>query len=114
MLLGSLMARFQSDETSGALLEAMGDVVLLARVHAAGEMHDESPGEYASGAAARFSHQASDEDWLALMNVIERTDDPASACLRHMLEWSLKSETAKPVPHEGCTCGGGGGCHDSA
>jgi hypothetical protein len=73
MLLGTLLAHLQSETAAAALLAATGDLVLIARVRETGERHDENPGEYASGAAARFSRLASDEDWLALMNRIERT-----------------------------------------
>ena len=38
----------------------------------------------AAGAARRFANLASSEDWLALMNVIERADDPGVATLGHM------------------------------
>ncbi|MCA0401591.1 MAG: hypothetical protein LCH38_12335 [Proteobacteria bacterium] len=116
MLLGTLLGKLQSEVASAALLEATGDLVLIARVREMGEVHDESLGEYASGAAARFSRLASDEDWLALMNRIERAEDPSSACLVFMLDWALKQDVASAVPapaHAGCTCGGGGGCHDS-
>lgn len=113
MLLGTLLAELQSEAASAALLEATGDLVLIARVREAGEAHDESPGEYASGAAARFSQTASDEDWLALMNRIERAEVPATACLTHMLGWALKQDAAAGVPaRPGCSCGGGG-WHDS-
>lgn len=120
MLLGSLLSRLQSETASAGLLEATGDLILIARVEEARADHGESAGEYASGAAGRFSRSASDEDWLALMNVIERADDPATACLRHMVEWALKADQPAPV-HSGCSCGKGGGeregeggCHDGA
>ena len=115
MLLGTLLGKLESPEYSEALLEGLGDIVLLTRVRATGEIHDETPAEYASGAVARFSAMASDEDWLGVMNSLERSEEPASACLRIMVEWALKQD-AKPAPasEHTCTCGGQGGCHDSA
>ena len=112
MLLGSLLRKLESPEYSEALLEGLGDIVLLARVQAAGQRHDEKPAEYASGAVARFSQTASDEDWLGVMNTLERSEAPAGACLRHMVEWALTKD-AEPAPTSGkaCTCGGQGGCH---
>ena len=118
MLLGSLLKKLESPEYSEALLEGLGDIVLLARVQTAGQIHDEEPAEYASGAVARFSRMASDEDWLAVMNALERSEEPASACLRLMVEWALtqdaKDAQTAPPGEKTCTCGGQGGCHDSA
>ena len=68
-------------------------------------------GEYAAGAVRRFANLAVSEDWLGLMNVIERAGDPGIDCLTYMVKWSLKQDEAPPTPaHEGCTCGGNGGC----
>jgi len=65
---------------------------------------------YAAGAVRRFANLASSEDWLALMNAIERADDPGLDCLTHMLNWSLKRDEAENAPsHGGCSCGGAGG-----
>ncbi|MBS0529296.1 MAG: hypothetical protein JSS22_07895, partial [Proteobacteria bacterium] len=56
----------------------------------------------------RFANLADSEDWLGLMNLIERTDDPGIGCLVYMVEWSLKQDDAPAAPsHAGCTCGGG-------
>ena len=117
MLLGTLLGKLESPEYSEALLEGLGDIVLLTRVRTTGEIHDETPAEYASGAVARFSRAASDEDWLGVMNTLERSEEPASACLRIMVEWALKQDarpTPAPASGHACTCGGQGGCHDSA
>lgn len=119
MLLGTLLTKLETASYSEALLEATGDLVLLTRIEAAGRVHDEDPGEYASGAVARFSQGASDEDWLAVMTMLERSQEPAAGCLRHMVEWALakdeadlKALTAPPAakPAHTCTCGGQGGC----
>jgi hypothetical protein len=115
MLLGTLLARLETPAYATALLEGSGDLVLLARIEATSAAHDERPGEYAANAVARFSQGASDEDWLALMTALERAQEPAATCLRHMVLWSLEGD-ATPHPQEkaGCSCGGQGGCHDHA
>lgn len=119
MLLGTLLTRLQSPDYAERLLEGLGDLVLLTRVRVAADHFDENPADYAVTAVARFSQEASDEAWLAIMNTLERASDPASACLRHMVEWALE-EDAKPEPahpepaHAGCTCGGQGDCQGRA
>ncbi len=121
MLLSSILTKLQNEADAGAALEALGDVVLFSQVETAARKHDETPGEYASGAAQRFAAAASDEDWLALMTAIERSDDPAQTTLERMVRWSLAADAntgdnARASHHAGCSCGGGGdgGSHGSA
>ncbi|HMN36724.1 MAG TPA: hypothetical protein PKD49_03305 [Hyphomicrobium sp.] len=120
MLLGTLL-RDLADETSAEVaLEALGDVGLFARVKAMGTQFEETPGLYAAGAARRFACSASNEDWLGLMNALERGNkDPASTALGYMVGWSLRvdeatlqtADSAIAGAHAGCGCGGGGTCH---
>lgn len=114
MQLGTLLTQLENDSQAGAALQALGDIVLLARVEAMGAQYDEAPGEYVANGARRFAARASDEDWLAIMNAIERADDPGRAVLEKIVRWSLEkdSDDAKNL-HGNCTCGGGGGCHDT-
>jgi hypothetical protein len=112
MLLGTLLTRLETAEYATALLESLGDIILLARIGETAGRYDETPGGYASTAVARFSRDAGDEDWLAVMTALERADDPAAACLRHMVEWALGQDIdAMNEAPESCTCGGQGGCH---
>lgn len=92
-------------------LIACNDIVLFARVGEVAGRYEETVCEYAAGAVRRFANLAVSEDWLGLMNVIERADDPGIDCLTYMVKWSLKQDEAPPAPaHVGCTCGGNGGC----
>ncbi|WP_206110860.1 hypothetical protein [Rhabdaerophilum calidifontis] len=121
MLLGTLIGELRDEDSAAAALAALGDIVLAAEIDAARVAHDESPGEYVSGAVQRFARLASDEDWLALMNAIERAEDPGRAVLARMLRWALARDAAEAAhaarEHgEGgtCGCGGGGSCHAPA
>jgi hypothetical protein len=117
MQLGTLMNHLAFEDDAAAALGTLGDIVLFAEVQAMGERYEESPGEYVANAAHRFAAVAGDEDWLNLMTIMERSDDPARAALERMLRWSLKRDAAE-AEHQaghiqvgGCTCGGGaGGC----
>lgn len=117
MELGSWLARLADENNAAEAIEALGNIALFAEVEIMGRQHDEAPGEYVASAAGRFAARASDEDWLALMNAVERNPDPARALLERILRWALVQDRAAMVPapaHEGCTCGGHGGCHDHA
>ena len=118
MLLGTILNTLRDETAAATALMQLGDLVLVAEVDAARAQHDESIGEYVSGATQRFASQASDEDWLALMTSLERTDTPAATCLTTMVKWSIVSDAKTAEPDfvaSGCSCGGGGGgCHESS
>jgi hypothetical protein len=111
MQLGEIIRTFSEDVTANEALLALDDISLFAEVKHTAERFDETTGEYAAGSVRRFANLASSEDWLGLMNIIERATDPGTDCLSYMVKWSLKQD-AQPArePHAGCTCGGQGGC----
>ncbi len=116
MLLGTIMSRLRDEDIAAAALMSLGELVLVAEVESARVAHEESAGEYVSGAVQRFARLASDEDWLGMMTALERSDDPATTCLATMLRWSIARDAQAPGAREtpgGCSCGdGGGSCHD--
>lgn len=116
MLLGALMTELKDEAAAKVTLLSLGDIMLLNEVEAARLAHDESLGEYAAGAAQRFAHLASDEDWLKLMTALENAESPAATCLATMVRWSLLRDAREAVPinaEAGCSCGASGiACHD--
>jgi hypothetical protein len=116
MLLGALMTELKDEAAAKVALLSLGDIMLLNEVEAARLAYDESVGEYAAGAAQRFAHLASDEDWLKLMTALENSESPAATCLATMVRWSLLSDAREAVSinaEAGCSCGAGGtACHD--
>jgi hypothetical protein len=111
MQLGEIIRSFSEEAPASEALLACNDIVLFARVGDAANRYDETVGEYASGAVRRFANLAASEDWLGLMNVVERASDPGIDCLAFMVKWSLKQDEVAAAPaHAGCTCGGNGGC----
>lgn len=111
MQLGEIIRNLSDDDAAHEALLGCEDVVLFAQVRDTAGRYDESVGEYAAGAVRRFANLAGSEDWLGLMNIVERAIDPGRDCLAYMVRWSLKQDTAPAAPaHAGCTCGGNGGC----
>lgn len=109
MQLGALIANLEDEADAAAALEALNDLVLFAEVQAAGARFDEGPGEYLSNAVRRYASTASDEDWLQLMTLIERSTDPARSALQFMLRWALAQDSLpETTPACGlCSCSGG-------
>jgi hypothetical protein len=108
MQLGRIIRDLSEEAVAAEALLAFRDVSLLAQVNVWAAHHDETIGEYTSGAVRRFANLATSEDWLGLMNVVERTQDPGIDCLSYMVGWALKSETTDRT-EASCGCGGGGG-----
>ena len=118
MLLSTIMAGLRDEAAAATALMEFGDIVLVAEVEAVRLPHEESIGEYVSGAARRFANLAADEDWLALTTALERSERPAATCLETMVRWSVKRDarsTRDVAAGSRCSCGGGaGGCNDEA
>lgn len=103
MMLGQVLERLGDEAFAAETLVGLEDLALMVEVEAAGRQFGEDMGEYAAGASRRFAQLASDDDWLALMTALERADDAGSACLRHMLAWSLRHEAQ--ASDGGCASG---------
>ena len=91
MLLGDVLARFDSSAFAEETVLALGDLNLLARMRAQAEAEGESLGEFARNAVHRFAAQASDEDWVSLIGALARTDDPGTVCLRHAFSHATRA-----------------------
>lgn len=108
MLLGEIIRDFSQETKATEALLSCNDISLLAQVGEAADRYEETVGEYAAGAVRRFANLATSEDWLSLMNAIERATDPGIDCLTVMMKWSLRQDQPPEPAHAGCTCGGGG------
>ncbi len=111
--LGALLRHLEDEASAGAALHALGNLVLRpGRGHGRAARMTKTRGPMSPTEARRFASRASDEDWLGLMNAIERAERSRRAVLERIVNWSLDKDAAQTdAVHEGCTCGGGGGCH---
>ncbi len=94
MLLGDIIQHFEDEAVAMEALVSLGDLPLLARVEEAATAQGVAPGEFAASAVAIFSQTASDEDWVSLIGVMGRTQDPGEACLRAMISFALRPQGA--------------------
>ncbi len=110
MLLGTLIERLSVDTDAAAALEALSDVVLFAEIETMSSRFGESASEYVAASASRFAAMASDEEWLGMMNAMERAADPAQAVLVCMVRWGLRHDAAEATTSPAFACGNGCGC----
>lgn len=86
MLLSDILAKFSNEAGITEFLLWHGDISLVTRLRKLAEAEGETLGEFASGAVQRYANDASDEEWVTLLGLISRTDDPAIVCLQRALE----------------------------
>ena len=111
MQLGEIIRSLSEETAANEALLTCSDIVLFAQVGQVASRFKETVGEYAAGAVRRFANLAVSEDWLGLMNLIERAREPGIDCLAYMVKWSIKRDEAPAEPIQaGCSCGGHGGC----
>ena len=93
MLLGDVIERLDDEVVALETLLALNDLGLLRRVQDAAAADASTPGGFIAQSVARFSSDASDEDWVSLIGAMGRTEDPGVACVRAMLEFALRPST---------------------
>ena len=84
--------------TVGFMMNEFGDDDLPARIAAAAGEENVSAGEFAAQAVGQFVNGASDEEWLTLIGLMSRADNPGQIFLRRVLSNAL------PRSQE-CGCG---------
>lgn len=110
MHLGALLKQIQEQNDIPALLESVGDILLLEKVKDLAAAFDETPVEYVAAAVQRYAARADSDEWLRLMTAMEKADEPAKAALTNMVTWAM-SEDQKELTHDhahaqqNCGCG---------
>ncbi|HET9615579.1 MAG TPA: hypothetical protein VFP74_00295 [Pseudolabrys sp.] len=94
MLLGDVLARFDTPSFAEETVLALGDLNLLAGMRVRAEAEGESLGEFARNAVQRFAAEASDEEWVTMIGALARAEDPGSVCLRFALKKAVAPEAA--------------------
>ncbi len=86
MLLGDILKTFSDESAAAEYLLSLGSIPLVARLQELAGQEGETLGEYASATVQRYASEASEEEWLTLLGLISRTNDPAKVCLQRALE----------------------------
>lgn len=89
MQLGNMLARFEDAAFATEALFAIDDIVLAARIGAAAAAEEMTPGEFAVQSVGSFVNGASDEEWLTLLGLMSRSENPGQLFLRRVLSNAL-------------------------
>lgn len=92
MLLGDLIARLEDEAVAGEALMSLDDLSLVSRVGEAAARHDIQPGEYVVEAVGAFTNGASDEDWVTVIGLMSRAEDPGRVFLQRVVSYALAAE----------------------
>lgn len=98
-MLGDTVKRLAEPGVAEATLIEAGELALLARLEQAAPMLGTTAGELAAFVVRRWLAAAADDDWLRLLGVMGRSDQPGLAAIVLMLEQALgELEAARQVP----------------
>lgn len=89
MLLGDVIAKFEDEAFVHETLLALDDLALTARVFTTAAENNVSAGEFAAQSVGQFVNGASDEEWLTLIGLMSRAENPGQVFLRRVLSHAL-------------------------
>lgn len=89
MLLRDILRTFRDEASAKEYLLTLGDLSLVARLQDLASAQEVNLGEFIANAVNRYASVASDEEWLTLLGLISRTEDPATACLQRALQYTV-------------------------
>jgi hypothetical protein len=89
-MLGDLLASLTDETTATETILRSGDLGMLAtaREKAAAEALDLA--RYVSRAVQRYATAASDEEWITLIGLLNRSPDPGATCLQRAIAYALQ------------------------
>jgi len=90
-MLGDVLARLKDEGDAAEIILGVGDFRLLAAMRERAESEGLDLAAYARTAVQRYAAEASDEEWITLMGLINRAGDPGTACLKRA--FSVPSKT---------------------
>ena len=85
MHLGQLLNELSDVSTVTEALIKIGDLPLLASISREGEARGLDPATYVTRAVQRYAVQASNEEWITLMGLLNAASDPGASFLRRVL-----------------------------
>jgi hypothetical protein len=95
MLLGDVIAKFEDEAFVNETLLALDDLALTTEVVTAAARNDLSAGEFAAHSVGQFVNGASDEEWLTLIGLMSRVDNPGQVFLRRVLSNAIRHASGR-------------------
>lgn len=93
-MLGQLIAALDDPTVSARLLSALDDQGLSARLAAAAGADRRSPSDVMAARVRHFLDAATDEQFVQLIGIMNRAEDPGLAAVRAILSAALPGKAA--------------------
>ena len=90
IMLGDLLASLTDETTALETILSAGDLKLLAAAQELAAADGLDLAAYVTQAVQRYASEASDEEWVTLMGLLNRSPDPGTTCLNRALEHDLR------------------------
>jgi len=91
MMLGDLFSRLTDDGQATEIILEAGDLPMLAAMRARADAAGLDLATFAKASLQRYAIEASDEEWITLMGLIGRTNDPGRICLKRAFDNALRA-----------------------
>jgi hypothetical protein len=89
-MLGDILASLIDETTAVETILNTGDLSLLAAVRERANVEGIDLGACVIQTVQRYTNEASDEEWVTLMGMLNRTADPATICLKRAFEYAVR------------------------
>lgn len=89
-MLGDLLANLTDETTALETILRAGDLKLLTAVQELAAADGLDLPAYVTQTVQRYTNEASDEEWVMLMGLLNRSQDPGTTCLKRALEHALR------------------------
>ena len=88
-MLGNLIASLDDPNAAMAVIAAIDEPALVARLAAAADASGRSPADIVGSAVRNFLETATDDLWTHLIGIMNRAQDPGLSAMRAILEKTL-------------------------
>lgn len=88
-MVGDILSKLNDETTAVETILGTGDLALLAAVRERASSEDMGFAACVTQTVQRYAAQAADEEWVTLMGMLNRSQDPAATCLRRAFEYTF-------------------------
>jgi hypothetical protein len=89
-MLGDLLASLGDETIAVETILSAGDLKLLTAAQELAAAEGLELGSYVTQTVQRYASEASHEEWLTLMGLLNRAQDPGAICIKRALEHALR------------------------
>ena len=90
IMLGDLLASLTDEATALETILSAGDLKLLAAAQELAAADGLDLAAFVTQTVQRYTNEASDEEWVTLMGMLNRSPDPGTTCLKRAFAYGQR------------------------